>query len=205
MLIHGMGRTPLSMLCLRRRLRQQGHRVHLFGYLPAIESLAGVTRRLVKRIQEKIGVRPYVLGGHSLGCVLIRHAWPQLQAPPRRCFFMAPPMRVCRAATYFAPNWVYRLVTGEMGQLLAQDSFMTQLSLPARLTIYAGTAGPRGKWYPLADEVNDSILTLSEASAAPPVRMVQVPCLHTFIMCTAWVSADILEILRNLERTDYPE
>lgn len=205
-LIHGMGRTPLSMLRLRHRLRRQGHRAHLFAYVSAFESMSGVTQRLVARIQRDIGNRPYALVGHSLGCVLIRNALPQLSAhPPRQSFFMAPPMRVCRVAKFFAPNFLYRLITREMGQLLTQEAFMAQLPLPDNLTIYAGTAGPRGAWYPFAGEVNDSILTLSEASAGPPARMVLVPVLHTFIMHSKMVSADILQALRKEESADYSE
>lgn len=38
-LVHGMGRTPLSMLRLRRRLRRAGHHPILFGYSPTFETL----------------------------------------------------------------------------------------------------------------------------------------------------------------------
>ena len=202
-LIHGMGRTPLSMLRLRHHLRQHGHRVYLFGYIPALESLSGVTRRLVALVQTRIGQTPYALVGHSLGCVLIRNALPRLQSnPPCKCFFMAPPMRVCRAAKFFARNWIYRLVTGEMGQLLSQETFMSRLPIPDHLTIYAGTAGPRVAWYPLADEVNDSILTISEVRAELPVRMILLPSLHTFIMHSEEVREDILDVLRNSQNVE---
>jgi hypothetical protein len=58
-LIHGMGRTPLSMMRLRRRLRRAGHHPVLFGYAPTFESLQGATARLVKLIERRVDTRHY--------------------------------------------------------------------------------------------------------------------------------------------------
>ena len=92
-LIHGMGRTPLSMLRLRRRLRRAGHRVALFGYSPTFETLQGATARLLKLIERRVDTGHYALVGHSLGTVIIRMALGQLQhQPPAACCFLAPPM-----------------------------------------------------------------------------------------------------------------
>ncbi len=56
-LVHGMGRTPLSMMRLRRRLRRAGHHPVLFGYSPTFESLQGATARLVKLIERRVDTR----------------------------------------------------------------------------------------------------------------------------------------------------
>jgi alpha-beta hydrolase superfamily lysophospholipase len=63
-LIHGMGRTPLSMMRLRRRLRRAGLHAVLFGYSPTFETLQGATPRLVKRNERRVGTRHYALVGH---------------------------------------------------------------------------------------------------------------------------------------------
>jgi hypothetical protein len=49
LLVHGMGRTPLSMLRLGRKLRRAGHTVNLLGYVAALEPFA----RIVLRVQER--------------------------------------------------------------------------------------------------------------------------------------------------------
>ena len=77
-LVHGMGRSPLSMLLLRYRLRKLGHKVYLFGYLPTFELLEGATCRLLNLIERKIGSNTFALTGHSLGSVIIRNALPRL-------------------------------------------------------------------------------------------------------------------------------
>jgi len=196
-LIHGMGRTPLSMLLLRYRLRKQGHRAILFGYSPTFESLQGVTQRLVHLLQTKVAQKTYALVGHSLGCVIARSALPYLGTqPPAICFFLAPPMVACKAAKFYSGFWLYQLITGEMGRLLAQEKFMSQLAMPSRAKIYAGTAGPRFAWLPLGMALNDGILLLDEAigiaNDEANVEVVKVPATHTFIMNSKAVLNDMV-------------
>ncbi|MDP1644887.1 MAG: hypothetical protein Q8L71_05215 [Thiobacillus sp.] len=101
-LIHGMGRTPLSMMRLRLRLRRAGHHPILFGYSPTFETLQGATTRLVKLIERRVDTRHYALVGHSLGTVIIRSALGHLESrAPCACFFLAPPMLACKAARGF--------------------------------------------------------------------------------------------------------
>lgn len=198
-LIHGMGRTPASMLFLRHRLRKLGHEVQLFGYLPSIESLEDVVARLARFVRDGVGAKRYVLVGHSLGAVIIRSALPSLgMHQPVACFFLAPPMVACRAAKFFAPFWPYRLITGEMGQLLARDGFMKNLPVAKNARIYAGTGGPVASWSPFGKEANDGILSLEEATGKTDAVVVRVPSTHTFIMNGTAVFDDLARALKDL-------
>lgn len=86
-LIHGMGRTPVSMMLLCRRLRQAGHNPILFGYYPTFEGLQHAIARLVKLIDRQVDTRHYALVGHSLGTVIIRSALGHLEnRSPSACF-----------------------------------------------------------------------------------------------------------------------
>lgn len=198
-LVHGMGRTPLSMLRLRRRLRRAGHHPILFGYSPTFETLQGATERLVKRIERRVDTTHYALIGHSLGTAIIRTALGQLEnRPPAACIFLAPPMRACKAAKFFSRFWPYQWLMGEMGQLLAQDAFMQGLPMPAVPTrIYAGVTGPRASWLPFGMEANDGILSLSEATGDFTAQAIQVPALHTFIMNSGQVCDDLSRFLET--------
>jgi pimeloyl-ACP methyl ester carboxylesterase len=200
-LIHGMGRTPLSMLRLRRRLHHAGHRAILFGYSPTFETLAGATARLMKLIGRRVHSPRYALVGHSLGSVIIRTALGHMQGrPPAACCFLAPPMVACKAARFFSRFWLYRLLTGEMGQLLADGAFMQQLPMPAVPTrIYAGTGGPRAAWLPFGMAANDGILSVLEATGRFAGEAVEVPSVHTFIMHSKTVAADIIRFLDQLD------
>lgn len=199
-LIHGMGRTPLSMLRLRRRLGRAGHVPHLFAYAPTFETLAGASARLARLIERRIGGERYALAGHSLGAVLIRATLGRLKTPPAACFFLAPPMVACRAARYFSRFRLYRWLTGEMGSLLADEAFMRDLPVPPGvLRIYAGTRGPRAAWLPFGMAENDGILSVAEASGDCAASVMPVRALHTFIMHAQPVYDDILATLAGLE------
>ena len=199
-LLHGMGRTPLSMLRLRQRLRRAGHPAILFGYSPTFETLQGASGRLAGLIERRVGSAPYALIGHSLGTVIIRATLARLEGRmPMACFFLAPPMVACKAARFFSRFWLYTGMMGEMGRLLAAEGFMRGLPLPpGRLRIYAGTAGPRAAWLPFGMEENDGILSVAEATGHCAAASVRVPALHTFIMNSAPVVDDITRTLAGL-------
>jgi len=199
-LVHGMGRTPASFIVLAARLRARGFRPSSFRYSAAFERFVPCVDRLVERVRARAGDDPYILIGHSLGTVLIRAALPALAAhPPAVCFFLAPPVAASRAATFFAGRRLYRLLTGEMGQLLADPAFMAALPAPAVPTrIYAGTAGPRGRRFPFGFQPNDGILAVSETELPGQTPPILVPAIHSFIMNSASVADDIERTVRAL-------
>lgn len=204
-LIHGMGRTPLSMMRLRRRLRRAGHHAILFGYSPTFETLQGATTRLVKLIERRVDIRHYALVGHSLGTVIIRTALGHLQDRlPAACCLLAPPMLACRAARFFSRFRPYQLLAGEMGRLLADESFMLRLPMPPVPTrIYAGVGGPRAAWLPFGMAANDGILSVSEATGHFEAAVVEVPSMHTFIMNSKRVYDDMIRFIETLEQSEH--
>jgi Alpha/beta hydrolase family len=194
-LVHGMGRTPLSMQPLARRLRAKGIEPALFGYSATFEGWEGCRTRLRRFIETRRGKGDFVVIGHSLGCVLIRAVAADLEVKPSACFFLAPPSCACRAARTLSRRRLYKLVTGEMGRLLAEEDFMRSLPPSAIPTkVYAGGAGPRGRWSPFGQELNDGILAVSETRIdSIPVQV--VPSIHTFIMNSTIVAQDIAETI----------
>jgi pimeloyl-ACP methyl ester carboxylesterase len=202
--IHGMGRTPISQLVLAKRLRLRGFRVHLFGY-STVQSFETCLTRLVSRARKLAGEEPFVLVGHSLGCVLIRAALPRIQPlRPVACFFLAPPSRVAKAARFFANSSLYRLLTRDSGQLLASEAFMESLPVPdVPVRVYAGTGGYRGRFSPFKSEENDGILALSETPLFVGAEVVRVPAIHTFIMNSELVANDIAETTASIAESGF--
>ena len=200
-LVHGMGRTPLSQLLLAKRQRRHGFVVHLFGY-STLQSFNTSVARLALRVRALDTRTPFVLVGHSLGCVLIRAVLPKLEPiRPIACFFLAPPSKVTKAARFFAKNSLYRLLTRDSGQFLADEAFMDSLPKPAvPVRVYAGTAGCKGRFSPFKEEDNDGILAISETPLNLGDEVVRVPAIHTFIMNSAIVSRDIAAITASCLR-----
>lgn len=192
-LIHGMGRTPLSMWFLSRRLSSAGFKVSFFAYAVTFESWLGCTRRLKTLIESGLDGEPYIVVAHSLGTVLTRAVIAEAERKPEACFFLAPPTHACQAARQLVSRFWYRLLTGEIGQLLADQVFMSSLPVPdVPIFIYSGNAGLTGKYSPFKNEPNDGVLMVRE-TFLPGAQVQQIPSLHTFIMNNRLIANDIIE------------
>jgi hypothetical protein len=198
-IIHGMGRTPLSMCLLAARLRAAGIKTSLFAYTVTFEGWEACTNRLGAFIDRRVGTEDFIVVAHSLGTVLTRAVLPTTHRKPVACFFLAPPTQACIAASRLAPRCWYRLLAGEMGQLLANQEFMSALPVPEILTkIYAGDAGLTGRFSPFEEEPNDGVLMVKE-TFLPGVPVQIVPSLHTFIMNNQIIARDIAEMAKNFQ------
>ena len=196
-IIHGMGRTPAAMSILAARLKASNIRPHLFGYSVTFEKWGQCIQRYKNFIEKRIRTSDYIIVGHSLGTVLTRAVLPKLTHKPSACFFLAPPTQVCKAARNFYRYRPIQLFMSEIGRVLTDEQFMESLPLPNIPTkIYAGIAGPRGRYSPFGEELNDGLLTVQE-TFLPNVPMQTVPVLHTFIMNSKAVTQDIVRIAKS--------
>lgn len=184
LLVHGMGRTPLSMLSLARALRQAGVEPAQFGYSAALESVD----RIVGRLRERLTQMPdgdYLAVGHSLGGLLLRAAIATLapDAPrPRRVVMLGTPNRSPRLARRFRGALWFRALNGDAGRLLASIERMEGLPTPSvPYTVVAGTSGPRGRWSPFGDEPNDGLVAVAETQMGGAEELIELPILHPFM------------------------
>jgi hypothetical protein len=201
-LVHGMGRTPLALSLLAARLRAAGIRPHFFGYSVTLERWGNCVNRYERFINRRVKGKQYIIIGHSMGTVLTRAVLPRLIHQPTACFLLTPPTQACKAARYFAPKRLVKLLGGEMAQLLADPTFMESIPVPSVPTkIYAGTAGPRGRRSPFGNEPNDSVLMVKE-TMLPGVPHQTFPVLHTFIMNSTAITQDILRTVKQYSSGD---
>jgi pimeloyl-ACP methyl ester carboxylesterase len=205
LLVHGMGRTSLSMRRLGRALHRAGHDVQYAGYVVTIEGLDRMVDRLHAHMQRLAdGGQPYLVVGHSLGGVLVRLALersPALPRLPEHLIMLGPPNRPPRIARKLRRFWPYRLINGEVGQLLADGGFVAALPPPPiPCTIVAGTGGRRGRWSPFGDEPNDGLVAVSETRCSPEDQVIEIPARHTFMMNHPAARKAILEIIASITR-----
>jgi pimeloyl-ACP methyl ester carboxylesterase len=203
LLVHGMGRTTMSMLHLGRKLRRAGYPVNVLGYVAAVESYARIARRVQERFARTAARGPYVVVGHSLGGLLARAAlgrWPSSFTWPAHLIMLGTPNRPPRLARRYGKLLAYRWINGECGQLLTRDDFFARLPpLTIPYTIVAGTRGGPGR-RAFGDEPNDGVVAVSETLIAPSDTPITVPARHTFMMNDRRVLAAILQVLQGLEK-----
>jgi pimeloyl-ACP methyl ester carboxylesterase len=185
LLVHGLGRTPLSLFGLASTLRRAGHRTRFFGYSSTLESVPRIIRRLTSVLRELAqSATPVGLVGHSLGGLFLRRALGEVPAlRVHRLVLLgtpaSPPRMAALAWKWFPP---FRLFTRDCGRFLTSPEAFARLpQLPVPVTLIAGTAGPRGRFSPFGTEPNDGLVAVSEVTM-PGTEPLLFPVLHTFMM-----------------------
>jgi pimeloyl-ACP methyl ester carboxylesterase len=199
--VHGMGRTPLSGAPLLFYLRKNGYSTSTYGYSAALTDFNSIRNRLRRKIIQIASQGEYVLIGHSLGGVLLRSALselPENSRAPAHVFLLGSPVSASRMARKLGEGSLFRLLTGDCGQLLASGERMAKIaSLSVSNTSIVGIKGINGKFSPFLDELNDGVVALSETSADWINDEIRVPVIHTFLPSSALVANALLLVLKE--------
>jgi pimeloyl-ACP methyl ester carboxylesterase len=187
-------------------LRRKGHRTRFFGYSSTLESVPRILNRLTTRLRDLSRLNtPVTLIGHSLGGLFLRLTLRDV--PSLRVHHLvllgtpAAPPRMARLAWKWLP--LFRLFTRGCGRLLTSpEAFATLPELRVPFTVIAGTAGPRGRWSPFSNDVNDSLVAVDEARV-PGSEPVLLPVLHSVMMNSPAVHERILAIMSS-DRSSSP-
>jgi predicted alpha/beta hydrolase family esterase len=179
-LLHGMGRSFLSMVLLGHRLKRRGYETHLFGYRPRRPTLDDLSRTLRSYVHERVRAPLYHLIGHSLGNIIVRNALREGFRPGLgRIVMLAPPNRPARLAGNLRENRVFRFWTGDSGQKLADPEFYRELPVPpVEFGVIAGDRGHRIGF----DEPNDGVVSVESTRLEGMADFVVVHHTHTLIM-----------------------
>ncbi len=199
LLIHGLSRTPISLLSLELYLQQAGWTTEQFGYFAVTETFDRIVERLRVRLRKLANQGPYVIVAHSLGGLLARVAlglgsitWPQ------HIVTLGTPNQLPRLAPLAWRLLPFRWWTGQCGFNLTNPAFFSLLPvIESNYTIVAGIGGPRGSWSPFGDELNDGIVALSETRLSHQDCIVQLPVMHSFMMNDSKVQKTVLQALED--------
>ena len=179
-LLHGQGRSRLSMVVLGKRFRSAGYQTLNFPYNQTIDSLDEISDQLIEFIGKKVKTINYHLIGHSLGNVIIRNAF-RKKFPDGlgRIVMLAPPNQPAHLAKLLNKNPVYRIFTGDSGQKLSEDEFYRDLPVP---TVPFGViAGDKGQSLTFS-EPNDAVVTVESTKLDGMADWILLHHGHTFIM-----------------------
>lgn len=194
LLLHGMGRTRLSMRRAARRLEELGWRTRCIGYPSLTRPIERLAEHVAEQIAGETGRIHFVT--HSLGGLVLRRLLHSHRpANFGRAAMLAPPNRGSRLARRFS-----RLgrVVPAVRQLALPEADLNRLLGPIdfELLVVAGSraVGPL-RW--LARTANDGIVTVDETFAGERSDSLVVPWGHTFIMD----SPDVLDTVDRFLRT----
>jgi pimeloyl-ACP methyl ester carboxylesterase len=207
LLVHGLGRTPISLRSLGRSLGRAGARPEYFGYYAWAQSHSAILDRLCRRL-TRLAATGEALGlvGHSLGGLLLRQAIARLPAiRVRGLVMLGTPNRPPRMALIASRVPLFRLLTRSCGEFLADAGAFATLPEPAYpYTLIAGDAGHRGRWSAFGGEPNDGFVAVAETriAARDPIRI--LPVRHTFMMRNRRVQAAVAEALALSPRSAAP-
>lgn len=171
-LVHGLGRTKLSMLPLAWALEREGYEVLNWGYSSYSHSIPELGERLAAELEARPGGRPERVHfvGHSLGSIVVR--WVLANRPPEgvgRVVMLAPPNQGSRTADRYAPwlGWLLKPLPE-----LRTGGGSTARTIPAVEGVEVGVVA--GEY--------DGKVTVAETHLAGEDAHVVVPAAHTFIM-----------------------
>ena len=170
-LVHGMGRSALSMAPMELALRRAGYRTLNVGYSSTGPSVAEIGADVAEEVRRSLAEEPAPrvhFVGHSLGTVVIR--WVLTHERPERvgrAVLLAPPNRGARSADRMAPwvGWSLRPIW----ELQTDGGTAVELGTPDAVEI-AVVAGDRDRKV----AVDETCLDGAEHTV--------VPSGHTFIM-----------------------
>ena len=179
-LLHGQGRTRLSMLILGKRFRSAGYQTVNFPYNQTSDTLDEISSQLIDFIRKKVKTTNYHLIGHSLGNVIIRNAF-RKEYPDGlgKVVMLAPPNQPAHLAKRLKKNLIYRVFTGDSGQKLSEEKFYRDLPVP---TVPFGViAGDKGQSLTFS-EPNDGLVSVESTKLDGMADWILLHHGHTFIM-----------------------
>ena len=201
-LIHGLGRTPLSMKRLEWTLKREGYRVVNLRYPSrrcGVEQLADEYLDKAVAAQSQAGRIHFVT--HSMGGIVLRqylagHTVTNLG----RAVMLAPPNHGSELADRLKKSTVGRWILGPAGcELGTGASALPERLGPAHFQLGVIAAdSPLGRWlYRVFSGPNDGKVSVQSAQLDGMADFLVVPDSHTWIMWRADTSRQVLAFLEN--------
>lgn len=202
-LLHGLGRTPMSMATMAHALETRGYRVTNLAYPSTEAPIETLTRdylaSAVRHCRES-GCRRLHMVSHSLGGIMIRLYLQNHTLPAgSRIVMLSPPNQGSELADHLRSFRLYHWITGPAGQQLGTQSD----SVPRQLgpvTAPVGVITGSTSWNPLYSYLipgpDDGKVAVENARLEGMADFLVVPASHTFIMDDDEVIAQTIHFLQ---------
>jgi len=210
-LVHGLGRTRVSMALLGSRLGEAGYRVVNIGYPSTRATMEENVATLRAKLQaccpapERVHFVTHSMGGIVVRRYLAEHS----PAHQGRVVMLSPPSRGSEVVDAFSDSPLLQRLLGPSGAALGTDSASIPNRLgPARfeLGVIAGnrSVSPISSW--LIPGPDDGKVAVARARVEDAAFLV-VPATHSFIMNRPDVAREVVTFLRTgrFSRPELPD
>jgi hypothetical protein len=184
--IDGLGGRRYMRGALIRHFERLGYAVRCFDYAAASRPLRDIQAELTALLREVAVAGDYHAIGYSFGGVLLRSVLQDAASvpAPRRMVLLASPLKPMRLARALR-NWrLYQALTGECGQLVADEEAMARIAPPPVPTACIAGVWP---WLGALGLLagfrlpHDGMVAADEATWAGADRFTAIRASHAFI------------------------
>jgi hypothetical protein len=188
----------MSMWLLGKRLERAGFSPRYFGYFVSRHSLDTIVEQLVDHIRtHETSGEPYAIVGHSLGGVLARLAAPKLPVGLSSIVMLASPNRASSLARVLRTNLIFRALTRDAGQKLADQAFFESVPKPHVPTLVLAGDSVRGlPLHPHRAVPGDGVVRVDE-TVLDCAEHETLPGIHTIIMNSTRVAQRVTAFIRR--------
>ena len=194
-LLHGLGRSQVSLKLLEYRMKKAGYETLNFPYGVRKTDIAEIAGDFHAFLEQNVETKRYHLVGHSLGNIIIREAFKgEFRPGLGRIVMLAPPNQPAALAQRLGDNPVFKFITKDSGQKLGSAAFYAELPTPtAEFGIIAGDRGQRITF----KEPNDGIVAVKNTKLDGMQDWLVLHHTHTFIMNAKDTAAQCVNFLQD--------
>lgn len=200
-LVHGLGRSPSSMLILGQRLRWAGYRVTIAEYPSLTAPFAEHLDTMRAIVEECCSMASRVhFVGHSLGALVIRGYLVEHRPDSLgRVVLLAPPNRGSLFVDWLDEMQLASEMLGPVGSALGTDTTDLPANLPHpdyEVGIIAGNRSTQPIGPPAIPGPDDGIVSIEQARIGD-VPMLVLPRSHAFIANSRHTANAVIRFLRT--------
>lgn len=206
-LLHGLGRSWLSMAPMALQLRAAGFATRNVGYPSRRKSWEALAQHLAQALR-KLGAEQTVhFVTHSMGAIVLRHffadaRFDDVRARLRfeRAVLLGPPNQGSEIVDAWGKRWWFRAVLGASGSSLSTDQHDPPKALPTlplQFGVIAGDNAAPNWLLPGVPSPHDGKVSVASTQLEGMADFVRVPVGHTWLPNHPQCRALALQFLRT--------